>query len=268
MSPEQWIGERGDTRSDIYSLGVVMYQMLSGHTPFDSTASNTLSRQHDIARQHLEFQPVSLRSIRGDVPEHLEAVVVRCMAKSPEDRYQTPGRTRRRSGRHVRADRPKRAAGRLPAARAGRESARPTSSCADKRCSATARAKSPVPYRSCRTIRSDDSYCAHGSYRLGKQPATRSSARAYSCIHRNPGLCANPRPWRTHSVRLKPRRKRRHIRDERRRLQCDPPDQQREPRWKNMTNPPQQQMIGKYRVISSLASGSQGRRLSRLRPGP
>ena len=91
MSPEQWIGERGDTRSDIYSLGVVMYQMLSGHTPFDSTASNTLSRQHDIARQHLEFQPVSLRSIRGDVPEHLEAVVVRCMAKSPEDRYQTPG---------------------------------------------------------------------------------------------------------------------------------------------------------------------------------
>ena len=91
MPPEQWAGERGDTRSDVYSLGIVMYQMLSGRVPFDSTASNSLARQNDIARQHIEVESAALRSVRGDVPEGLEAIVTKCMAKSPGDRYQTPG---------------------------------------------------------------------------------------------------------------------------------------------------------------------------------
>ena len=91
MSPEQWSGERGDTRSDVYSLGIVMYQMLSGQAPFNSTAANSLAQQNDIARQHLEAEPASLRSIREDIPEDLEAVVAKCVAKTPEDRYQTPG---------------------------------------------------------------------------------------------------------------------------------------------------------------------------------
>ena len=91
MPPEQWTGERGDTRSDIYSLGIVMYQMLSGQVPFNSTASNNFAKQNDIARQHIEVEPASLRSIREDIPEDLQAVVEKCVAKSPEDRYQTPG---------------------------------------------------------------------------------------------------------------------------------------------------------------------------------
>ena len=91
MPPEQWNGERGDTRSDVYSLGIVLYQMLSGQVPFDSDAANSVARQTEIARQHLEDEPASLRSIREDISEDLEAIVERCMSKSPQDRYQTPG---------------------------------------------------------------------------------------------------------------------------------------------------------------------------------
>ena len=91
MPPEQWAGERGDTRSDVYSLGVVMYQMLAGRLPFDSDSENELARQNAIANQHLAAAPAPLRSVRADVPEALEAVVAKCMAKSPSERYQTPG---------------------------------------------------------------------------------------------------------------------------------------------------------------------------------
>ena len=91
MPPEQWAGERGDTRSDVYSLGVVMYQALAGRVPFDSDAENALARQKAIADQHLAAAPAPLRSVRDDVPEELDAVIAKCMAKSPAERYQTPG---------------------------------------------------------------------------------------------------------------------------------------------------------------------------------
>ena len=91
MPPEQWAGERGDTRSDVYSLGVIMYQMLAGRVPFDSDAENALAQQKAIADQHLEAAPAPLRSAREDVPEELDALVAKCMAKSPSERYQTPG---------------------------------------------------------------------------------------------------------------------------------------------------------------------------------
>ena len=91
MPPEQWAGERGDTRSDVYSLGVVMYQMLAGRAPFDSDAEIADVRQTEIARQHREAVAPPLRSIRADVSEELEAVVAKCMAKSPSERFQTPG---------------------------------------------------------------------------------------------------------------------------------------------------------------------------------
>ena len=91
MPPEQWMGERGDTRSDVYSLGVVIYQMLSGQVPFSSTAANSIAQHNEIAQQHIEVAPESLRSMREDVPDALEAIVLKCMAKSPDERYQTPG---------------------------------------------------------------------------------------------------------------------------------------------------------------------------------
>ena len=91
MPPEQWAGERGDTRSDVYSLGVVMYQTLAARAPFDSDAENALLRQKAIADQHLAAAPAPLRTVREDVPEELESVVAKCMVKSPSERYQTPG---------------------------------------------------------------------------------------------------------------------------------------------------------------------------------
>ncbi len=91
MPPEQWAGERGDTRSDIYSLGVVLYHMLAGRLPFDSDAANNLVKQTEIARQHQQTAAPPLRSIRGDVSEALDAVVAKCMAKQPSARWQTPG---------------------------------------------------------------------------------------------------------------------------------------------------------------------------------
>ena len=91
MPPEQWAGERGDTRSDIYSLGVVLYHALAGRPPFDSDAANNVAKQTEIARQHQQSAAPPLRSIRGDVSEALDAVVAKCMAKPPSERYQTPG---------------------------------------------------------------------------------------------------------------------------------------------------------------------------------
>ena len=91
MPPEQWAGERGDTRSDIYSLGVVLHHMLAGRPPFDSDAANNVAKQTEIARQHQQNAAPPLRSARGDVSEALDAMIAKCMAKQPSARYQTPG---------------------------------------------------------------------------------------------------------------------------------------------------------------------------------
>jgi hypothetical protein len=81
MSPEQIRSKPVDARSDIYSLGVVMYEMLTGTPPFDGL------NMPEIARMHLTATPSPISTVRANMPEGLEKVVLRCLEKLPDDRF-------------------------------------------------------------------------------------------------------------------------------------------------------------------------------------
>ncbi len=88
LSPEQARGDGVDGRSDLYSLGVVLYELLTGRVPF--TGENAVA----VALQHLEQRPEPVRSFRPDVPLELERVVHRCLEKNPANRYPSAGALR------------------------------------------------------------------------------------------------------------------------------------------------------------------------------
>lgn len=81
MAPEQVIGDDVDTRADLYSLGVILFQMLTGTTPFQGETPM------QIAAQHLQIPPPSPQMLRPDLPIATEQVVLRAMAKRPADRF-------------------------------------------------------------------------------------------------------------------------------------------------------------------------------------
>jgi eukaryotic-like serine/threonine-protein kinase len=83
MSPEQVQAGQLDARSDIYSLGVTFYEMLSGRRPFEGKS------EYEVMRAHLEQEPVPLYAPNGTVPYSIAAAVSRAMAKQPQDRFQT-----------------------------------------------------------------------------------------------------------------------------------------------------------------------------------
>lgn len=85
MAPEQALGEAVDARSDVYALGVVAYRLLSGQVPFSR------STPYATTYAHIHEPPPPLRSVRGDIPATVEAVVGRALAKRPGERYQRAG---------------------------------------------------------------------------------------------------------------------------------------------------------------------------------
>src|SRR2546428_7377142 len=82
MSPEQATGDAVDARSDIYGLGVVLYQMLAGSPPFDGESAQSILMKQATAT------PVPIRQLRSDVPPALAAVIERLLAKDPAERFQ------------------------------------------------------------------------------------------------------------------------------------------------------------------------------------
>ena len=81
MSPEQILGEKLDLRSDIYSLGIVMYEMLTGKRPFQGNTSS------DYFRLHIEEDVKPPSRLNPRIPPRLEAVILKCLAKDREQRY-------------------------------------------------------------------------------------------------------------------------------------------------------------------------------------
>ena len=83
LSPEQARGAPVDQRSDLYSMGIVLYEMLTGQVPF------TGESPVEIAMKHLSDPPRPPSLLRPDIPPDLDMVVLRALAKNPEDRFQT-----------------------------------------------------------------------------------------------------------------------------------------------------------------------------------
>lgn len=83
MSPEQCQGLPVDGRSDIYSLGIVLYEVVTGYLPF------TVSRISEAVEKHVYAQPPSPRTVAPDLPVAVEAIILRCLAKRPEERFAT-----------------------------------------------------------------------------------------------------------------------------------------------------------------------------------
>ncbi len=86
MSPEQLRGTEIDARSDIYSVGVTFYEMLTGQLPFPPTPGGS---DWEVRKGHIELPPPPISKLKPDVPSELAAIVMRSLQKSPDKRFQS-----------------------------------------------------------------------------------------------------------------------------------------------------------------------------------
>jgi eukaryotic-like serine/threonine-protein kinase len=80
MSPEQLVGKEATPRSDVYSVGVLLYHCLTGKPPFSGDIKS-------LARQHLHEDPAPPRALNEEISPQMEAVILKALAKNPDDRY-------------------------------------------------------------------------------------------------------------------------------------------------------------------------------------
>ncbi len=82
ISPEQAKGEGVDQRADIYSMGIILFEMLTGKLPFEARTPK------EYIQKHLQEKPPPITEMKSDVPPTLQNIILKCLQKSPDDRYQ------------------------------------------------------------------------------------------------------------------------------------------------------------------------------------
>ena len=88
MAPEQVKGQETDGRSDIYALGMMLYEILTGKLPFDT------ENEFELMKSQTEMLPTSPRAINPNIPEEVEAAIMQAIQKNPDERFQTAGEFR------------------------------------------------------------------------------------------------------------------------------------------------------------------------------
>jgi len=83
MAPEQMVGKPADARSDLFSVGVILYSMITGFRPFQGNSAQT------VCFKVMNVEPVPVTTFQHEVPPELDAIISRAIAKDPEDRYQS-----------------------------------------------------------------------------------------------------------------------------------------------------------------------------------
>src|SRR6185503_14869919 len=95
MSPEQARGEMVDHRSDLFSLGSVLYLMCVGHAPFRATTTM------GVLKRVCESNPRPIREVNADIPEWLVDIISKLLAKNPADRFQSAREIAELLGQHL-----------------------------------------------------------------------------------------------------------------------------------------------------------------------